>query len=117
MAENNKKKRPIVKNLEKEMEDISKSLNTLGKGFGKLLGIGTTASSVADELGEKSKGRLSDNKKLLLANQKIVNDRFKTLTKELGLTKNLNIYASAAADISEQLKENARKVKEGKRSE
>ena len=115
MAENNKKKRPIVKKLDKEMEDISKSLNTLGKGFSKLLGIGTTASSVADELGEKSKGVLTKNKKLLLANQKIVNDRFKTLTKELGLTKNLNIYASAAADISDQLKENAKKTVDKKK--
>jgi len=79
VAEDNKKRRPIVKKLDKEMEDISKSLSSLGKGFSKLLGIGTTASSVADELGEKEKGRLTDNKRLLLQNQKIVNDRNQSL--------------------------------------
>ena len=110
MAEDNKKRRPIVKKLDKEMEDISKSLSSLGKGFSKLLGIGTTASSVADELGEKEKGRLTDNKRLLLQNQKIVNDKFKTLTKELGLTKNLNQYQSAAVNISEQLKQDAKRA-------
>jgi len=110
VAEDNKKRRPIVKKLDKEMEDISKSLSSLGKGFSKLLGIGTTASSVADELGEKEKGRLTDNKRLLLQNQKIVNDKFKTLTKELGLTKNLNQYQSAAVNISEQLKQDAKRA-------
>ena len=109
MAENNKK-RPIVEKLDKEMEDISKSLSSLGKGFSKLLGLGATASSVADELGEKAKGRLTDNKRLLLQNQKIVNDRFKTLTQELGLTKKLNSYQSAAANISEQLKQDAKRA-------
>ena len=109
MAEDNKKRRPIVKKLDKEMEDISKSLSSLGEGFSKLLGIGTTRI-IEDELGEKERGRLTDNKKTASSNQKIVNDKFKTLTKELGLTKNLNQYQKLVINISEQLKQDAKEA-------
>ncbi len=99
----------VVTDFDNEMVDLSKSLSQLGKGFSKLLGVGTQAGEIADHVAGEQVTTLKKSHKLLMKNQRVVNDRFKTLSKELGLTKDLNIYQSAAVDISDQLKDDAKK--------
>ena len=80
----------------KQVENIVKELGRTGKNLEKALGLFETA--VAAET------------KAAAASNKIVNDKFKTLTKTLGLQKESNEYHKAANNIQKTLETKAKSL-------
>ena len=74
------------------MKDLNKSGRMLGKSIGLMEGAIAATTKAAKE------------------SNKIVNDKFKTLTETLGLQKKSNVYYKAANNITKKLSDNSKKL-------
>jgi len=80
----------------KQVENIVKELGRTGKSLEKALGL--------------FEGAVAAETKAAMASNKIVNDKFKTLTKTLGLQKESNEYYKAANNITKKLNQKSSKL-------
>ena len=80
----------------KQVENIVKELGNVGKSLEKALGL--------------FEGAVAAESKAAMASNKIVNDKFKTLTKTLGLQKESNEYYKAANNITKKLNQKSSKL-------
>ena len=84
------------KNNRKQVENILKDLNKTGRQLENVFGLMEGAIAATTEAAK--------------ASNKIVNDKFKTLTKTLGLQKESNEYYKAANNITKQLNQKSSKL-------
>jgi len=86
----------VAESQQKQIKDIMKDLNKSGKMLGKSIGL--------------MEGAIAATTKAAKASNKIVNDKFKTLTETLGLQKKSNVYYKAANNITKKLSDNSKKL-------
>jgi len=86
----------VAESQQKQMKDIMKDLNKSGRMLGKSIGL--------------MEGAIAATTKAAKASNKIVNDKFKTLTETLGLQKKSNVYYKAANNITKKLSDNSKKL-------
>ena len=86
----------MAESQQKQIKDIMKDLNKSGKMLGKSIGL--------------MEGAIAATTKAAKASNKIVNDKFKTLTETLGLQKKSNVYYNAANNITKKLSDNSKKL-------
>tara|TARA_B110000196_G_C21152806_1_gene670945 strand:- start:414 stop:3323 length:2910 start_codon:yes stop_codon:yes gene_type:complete len=86
----------VAESQQKQMKDIMKDLNKSGRMLGKSIGL--------------MEGAIAATTKAAKESNKIVNDKFKTLTETLGLQKKSNVYYKAANNITKKLSDNSKKL-------
>ena len=91
------------KNNRKQVENILKDLDYTGKKLESVFGLMETAMAATTDAAK--------------ASNKIVNDKFKTLTKSLKLQKDSNEYYKAANDVAKKLNDNSKKLTKSEREQ
>jgi hypothetical protein len=89
----------VAESQKKEVQNLLKDLNKTGQMLGKSIGL--------------MEGAIDATTKAAKASNKIVNDKFKTLTQTLNLQKTSNEYYKAANNITKQLNDKTNKLKKG----
>ena len=84
------------KNNKKQVQNILKDLNKTGKRLESVFGLMESAMAATTDAAKTS--------------NKIVNDKFKTLTNTLKLQKESNGYYKAANDVTKKLSDNSKKL-------
>ena len=84
------------KNNKKQVQNILKDLNKTGKRLESVFGLMESAMAATTDAAK--------------ASNKIVNDKFKTLTNTLKLQKESNGYYKAANDVTKKLSDNSKKL-------